>query len=67
MNASNTRQPANWHPTDTGQIKLASHLMQYVSIKFGWPLLAEGAEILHGKQSACQVRHFTDCLRNIPL
>jgi hypothetical protein len=33
-----------WHPTDVGQIKVASHLMQYINLKFGWDLYATGPE-----------------------
>lgn len=36
-----------WHPTDVGYIKVASHLMQYISLKFGWELRATGPEVLH--------------------
>ncbi|KDN62128.1 putative GDSL-like Lipase/Acylhydrolase [Colletotrichum sublineola] len=33
-----------WHPTDVGQIKVASHLIQYITLKLGWPLFATGPE-----------------------
>ncbi|KAK2768029.1 gdsl-like lipase acylhydrolase domain protein [Colletotrichum kahawae] len=33
-----------WHPTDVGQIKVASHLIQYITLKLGWPLYATGPE-----------------------
>ena len=33
-----------WHPTDVGHIKVASHLIQYIRIKFGWDLYATGPE-----------------------
>jgi len=33
-----------WHPTDVGQIKVASHLIQYITLKFGWDLYATGPE-----------------------
>lgn len=33
-----------WHPTDVGQIKVASHLIQYIRLKFGWELHATGPE-----------------------
>lgn len=33
-----------YHPTDVGQIKMASHLMQYISNKFGWEMMATGPE-----------------------
>jgi hypothetical protein len=33
-----------WHPTDVGQIKVASHLMQFIRIKFGWEMVATGPE-----------------------
>lgn len=35
------------HPTDVGHIKVASHLMQYVKIKFGWEFEATGPEVQH--------------------
>lgn len=37
-----------YHPTDVGHIKLASHLMQYIKIKFGWELEATGPAVLSG-------------------
>lgn len=33
-----------WHPTDVGQIKVASHLIQWIKIKLGWELYATGPE-----------------------
>ncbi|KAG7129145.1 hypothetical protein HYQ45_011566 [Verticillium longisporum] len=36
-----------WHPTDVGQIKVASHLIQYITLKFGWSLYATGPEVFH--------------------
>ncbi|KAL1840850.1 hypothetical protein VTJ49DRAFT_7693 [Mycothermus thermophilus] len=36
-----------WHPTDVGAIKVASHLQQYIRIKFGWDLAATGPEVYH--------------------
>jgi hypothetical protein len=36
-----------YHPTDVGHIKLASHLMQYVKLVFGWELEQTGPEVLH--------------------
>ncbi|EMR80457.1 putative gdsl-like lipase acylhydrolase domain protein [Botrytis cinerea BcDW1] len=36
-----------YHPTDVGHIKVASHLIQYVRMKFGWELYANGPEIFH--------------------
>ncbi|KAK0661995.1 hypothetical protein DIS24_g2472 [Lasiodiplodia hormozganensis] len=36
-----------WHPTDVGALKLASHLMQFIKIKFDWDLLATGPEVQH--------------------
>jgi hypothetical protein len=33
-----------WHPTDFGQLKLASHLMQYIKLKFDWDFYATGPE-----------------------
>ncbi|KAF6819427.1 GDSL-like lipase acylhydrolase [Colletotrichum musicola] len=33
-----------WHPTDVGQIKVASHLIQYITLKLGWSLYATGPE-----------------------
>ncbi|KAF2669178.1 SGNH hydrolase [Microthyrium microscopicum] len=37
----------NWHPTDIGQIKMASHLMQYISMKFDWLIHSDGEEVEH--------------------
>ncbi|KEZ39367.1 hypothetical protein SAPIO_CDS10067 [Scedosporium apiospermum] len=34
-----------WHPTDVGQIKVASHLIQFITQKFGWYLYATGPEV----------------------
>ncbi|KAG9238734.1 GDSL-like Lipase/Acylhydrolase-like protein [Amylocarpus encephaloides] len=36
-----------WHPTDVGHIKLASHLQQYIKLKFGWDFYATGPEVFH--------------------
>ncbi|TVY84603.1 hypothetical protein LSUE1_G002205 [Lachnellula suecica] len=36
-----------YHPTDTGHVKLASHLIQYIKLKFGWDLYATGPEVFH--------------------
>ncbi|KAJ4297445.1 hypothetical protein N0V90_005336 [Kalmusia sp. IMI 367209] len=36
-----------WHPTDVGHIKIASHIMQYLRIKFGWEFGATGPEVQH--------------------
>ncbi|KAK4660222.1 hypothetical protein QC762_117160 [Podospora pseudocomata] len=36
-----------WHPTDVGAIKVASHLQQFIRIKFGWELEATGPEVWH--------------------
>ncbi|KAF2190454.1 GDSL-like Lipase/Acylhydrolase-like protein [Zopfia rhizophila CBS 207.26] len=36
-----------WHPTDVGHIKIASHVMQYIRIKFGWEFGATGPEVQH--------------------
>ncbi|KAL5354820.1 hypothetical protein ACLOAV_000911 [Pseudogymnoascus australis] len=36
-----------WHPTDVGYIKVASHLMQYINLKFGWEFTATGPEVFH--------------------
>ncbi|KAI1343372.1 SGNH hydrolase-type esterase domain-containing protein [Xylariaceae sp. FL0016] len=36
-----------YHPTDVGAIKVASHLMQYIRLTFGWDLVATGPEIFH--------------------
>lgn len=33
-----------WHPTDVGAIKVASHLIQYIRMTFGWELRATGPE-----------------------
>lgn len=36
-----------YHPTDVGHVKLASHLIQYIKLKFDWVLYATGPEIQH--------------------
>lgn len=36
-----------WHPTDVGHIKVASHVMQYIRVKFGWEFGATGPEVQH--------------------
>jgi hypothetical protein len=36
-----------YHPTDVGHIKIASHLIQYIKLKFNWILYATGPEIQH--------------------
>lgn len=36
-----------YHPTDVGHLKLASHLMQYVRLVFGWELEQTGPEVQH--------------------
>ncbi|KXT14779.1 hypothetical protein AC579_7812 [Pseudocercospora musae] len=36
-----------YHPTDVGQIKVASHLMEYIRLVFGWELRATGPEVQH--------------------
>jgi hypothetical protein len=36
-----------WHPTDVGHVKVASHLIQYTNLKFGWDLFATGPEVQH--------------------
>ncbi|KAI0521086.1 Lipase, GDSL-like protein [Xylaria bambusicola] len=33
-----------YHPTDVGAIKVASHLLQYIKLTFGWDLAATGPE-----------------------
>jgi hypothetical protein len=33
-----------YHPTDVGAVKVASHLIQYIKLKFGWELRATGPE-----------------------
>lgn len=33
-----------WHPTDVGAIKVASHLVQYIKLTLGWELEATGPE-----------------------
>jgi len=38
-------QGPQYHPTDVGHIKLASHLMQYIKLKFGWVFGATGPEV----------------------
>ncbi|RYP02888.1 hypothetical protein DL764_005544 [Monosporascus ibericus] len=39
--------PMSWHPTDTGALKVASHLTQFIKLTFGWELVATGPEIYH--------------------
>ncbi|KAI9749811.1 MAG: hypothetical protein M4579_006725 [Chaenotheca gracillima] len=34
-----------YHPTDVGHVKLASHLMQYIKLNFGWELAAVGPQV----------------------
>ncbi|KAF2257227.1 GDSL-like Lipase/Acylhydrolase-like protein [Trematosphaeria pertusa] len=36
-----------WHPTDVGHVKIASHVMQYIRLKFGWEFAATGPEVQH--------------------
>ncbi|KAK0718871.1 SGNH hydrolase-type esterase domain-containing protein [Apiosordaria backusii] len=36
-----------WHPTDVGAIKVASHLQEFVRMRFGWELEATGPEVWH--------------------
>lgn len=36
-----------YHPTDVGHIKVASHVMQYIRLKFGWEFAATGPEVQH--------------------
>ncbi|KAK4550877.1 hypothetical protein LTR36_000457 [Oleoguttula mirabilis] len=36
-----------YHPTDVGHVKLASHLMQYIKLTFGWILEHTGPEVQH--------------------
>lgn len=36
-----------YHPTDVGHIKVASHLMQYIKLIFGWELEQTGPEVQH--------------------
>ncbi|KAI7182328.1 SGNH hydrolase [Hortaea werneckii] len=36
-----------YHPTDVGHVKLASHLMMYVKLVFGWELEQTGPEVQH--------------------
>ncbi|KAF2789095.1 acetylxylan esterase [Melanomma pulvis-pyrius CBS 109.77] len=36
-----------YHPTDVGHVKIASHVMQYMRIKFGWEFAATGPEVQH--------------------
>lgn len=38
-----------YHPTDVGAVKLASHLMQYIKLTFGWVLEQTGPEVQHGE------------------
>lgn len=36
-----------YHPTDVGAVKVASHALQYIKLQLGWELLATGSEIQH--------------------
>jgi hypothetical protein len=36
-----------YHPTDVGHVKIASHLIQYIKLKFDWVLYATGPEVQH--------------------
>ena len=36
-----------YHPTDFGHIKIASHVLQYIRIKLGWEFAATGPEVQH--------------------
>jgi len=36
-----------YHPTDVGHVKIASHLLQYVKLNFGWVFQATGPEVQH--------------------
>ncbi|GAB7346695.1 hypothetical protein MBLNU459_g1814t2 [Dothideomycetes sp. NU459] len=36
-----------YHPTDVGHAKLASHLMQYIKLTFGWEFELTGPEVQH--------------------
>lgn len=36
-----------YHPTDMGYIKIASHMIQYIKLMFGWTLYATGPEVQH--------------------
>lgn len=40
-----------YHPTDVGHIKVASHLMQYIKLTFGWIFQQTGPEVQHGTSS----------------
>ncbi|EME77757.1 uncharacterized protein MYCFIDRAFT_191153 [Pseudocercospora fijiensis CIRAD86] len=37
-----------YHPTDVGAIKVASHLMEYIRLVFGWEFRATGPEVQSG-------------------
>ncbi|KAI1099584.1 SGNH hydrolase-type esterase domain-containing protein [Jackrogersella minutella] len=36
-----------YHPTDVGAIKVASHLIQFIKLTFVWDLVATGPELFH--------------------
>jgi len=36
-----------YHPTDAGHIKVASHLMQFIKLKFDWNLYVASPEVIH--------------------
>jgi hypothetical protein len=37
-----------YHPTDVGALKVASHLMRFINIKFGWDMLNTGTMVQSG-------------------
>jgi hypothetical protein len=37
-----------YHPTDVGHVKIASHMIQYIKLVFGWVLYATGPEVQSG-------------------
>ncbi|PSR82914.1 SGNH hydrolase-type esterase domain-containing protein [Coniella lustricola] len=36
-----------YHPTDVGAVKVASHALRYINLVYGWDLLANGPEVQH--------------------
>lgn len=37
----------HYHPADFGHVKIASHALQYIRIKFAWEFAATGPEVQH--------------------
>jgi hypothetical protein len=48
-----------WHPTDVGQIKLASHMLQYLKLKFGLIFGATGFALIPSRMLSTVANHIT--------